>query len=309
MKKWVFLICTVLLVAVFSIYLLIPSDLTVTRVVPAKCRAGGAFPILGQAANWSRWWPGKKGGFVYKGMSYALSGTMYNVVHVDISKETERYDSRIGIIPIGNLDSILLQWECPMRAEMNPFTRIRQYLRARAIGKNMGEILDSLSLFLGNKENVYGVDIREGGTSDSWLVGTKALYPAYPSTSDIYHLLNKVKDYLDRQGAEQTGYPMVNITPLNGSRDSFQVMVAIPIDRRLAGERDIYFRRLVPGKYLIGEVEGGEPAINKALSGFQQYILDYQRTVMAIPFQLLITDRSKEQDSSRWKTRIYYPIF
>jgi hypothetical protein len=153
------------------------------------------------------------------------------------------------------------------------------------------------------------VDIREGGTTDSSLVGTKAIYPAYPSTEIVYSLLNKVKNYLDRQGAKQTGYPMMNIAPLNGGEDSFQVMVAIPIDRRLAGEGDIYFRNLVPGKYLVGEVTGGKSAIDRALDGFQHYILDYQRTVMAIPFQLLITDRSKEHDSSRWETRIYYPIF
>jgi hypothetical protein len=309
MKKWIFLVCTVLFVAVFCFYLLIPSDLTVTRIVPAKCRAGGAFPLLSQASNWSRWWPGKEGGFVYKGMSYDLSGVLYNVVDVHISKATEGYDSRIGIIPIGNLDSILLQWECPVRAGMNPITRVRQYLRARAIGDNMLEILDSLSRFLGKRENLYGVDIKEGGTSDSVLVGTQAVYPTYPSTETIYHLLNKVKAYLDRKGAKQTGFPMMNITPLNGVKDSFQIMVAIPIDRRLDGERDIYFRRLVPGKYLVGEVRGGKSAVDEALSGFQHYILDYQRTVMAIPFQLLVTDRSKEQDSSRWVTRIYYPIF
>jgi hypothetical protein len=30
---------------------------------------------------------------------------------------------------------------------------------------------------------------------------------------------------------------------------------------------------------------------------------------MAIPFQLLVTDRSTESDTSKWVTHIYVPVF
>ena len=171
------------------------------------------------------------------------------------------------------------------------------------------DLLDSMSGYLSKKENVYGVAIREGSTTDSSLVATRTVVPAPPSTEDIYRLLHKVKDYLEKAGARQTGYPMMNVTPLPGRKDSFQVMVAIPVDRSLPGDSDIYFMRLIPGKYLIGDVKGGRRRVEEALAGFRQYIMDYQRTVMAIPFESLITDRSLEPDSSRWETRIYYPIF
>jgi len=66
--------------------------------------------------------------------------------------------------------------------------------------------------------------------------------------------------------------------------------------------------RLVPGKYLTTEVTGGPGSVAAALSGLKDYIRDYQRTIMAIPFQSLVTDRMQVTDTTRWVTRIYYPI-
>jgi hypothetical protein len=85
-------------------------------------------------------------------------------------------------------------------------------------------------------------------------------------------------------------------------------MVAIPVGSRMMSEGDFLFSRLVPGKFLFTEVKGGPAAVDRALSGIKDYIRDYQRTVMAVPFQSLVTDRMQEPDSTRWVTRIYYPV-
>jgi hypothetical protein len=310
MKKWIFIVCTVLIVAVFCFYQLIPSDLTVTRIAPANCQANVAFRMLAQRGNWDRWWPGDKDSFVYKGLAYDLTKLSYQYVNVRIRKGGAGYDSRLSAIPVGKLDSMFLQWECPLHGAMNPFTRIRQYLLAREIARNMTEILDSLSSFLGRKENIYGAEIRRGTTMDSTLVTMRAVFARYPSTADVYGLLNQLNRYITAEGAAQTNSPMMHVEASHNGKDSFQLMVAIPVDRKLPGKGPIDFKRLAPGTpFLIVEVEGGEYAVNNALRGLQQYILDYQKTVMAIPYQSLLTDRSQEPDSSKWKTRIYCPIF
>jgi hypothetical protein len=310
MKKWIFLVCTVLFVAALCFYLLIPSDLTVARLVPASCKADVAFRMLAQQKNWDRWWPGDKDSFGYKGLSYELTKVSYQLINVRIRNDGTDYNSRLAAIPVGKLDSMYLQWECPLHGGMNPFKRFRQYVLAREIARNMSEILDSLSRYLGRKENIYGVTIRRGTIRDSTLVTTEAAFAGYPSTTDIYGLLNHLKGYIRAEGAAQTDIPMMHVEPLPGGKDSFRLMVAIPIDRPLSGKGPIYLKRLAPGTpLLIVDVEGGEYAVNNALKGLQQYIQDYQKTVMAIPYRSLLTDRSQEPDSSKWKTRIYCPIF
>ena len=71
----------------------------------------------------------------------------------------------------------------------------------------------------------------------------------------------------------------------------------------------IFSRKLVRGHYLETDVHGGSGAVNSALDRMNNYISDYGRTVMAIPFFSLMTDRSKEPDTTKWVTRIYYPIY
>ena len=62
------------------------------------------------------------------------------------------------------------------------------------------------------------------------------------------------------------------------------------------------------GNILITEVKGGSNKINNAYKQIRNYISDYNRIAPAIPFESLVTDRSKEPDSSKWVTRIYYPV-
>jgi hypothetical protein len=62
------------------------------------------------------------------------------------------------------------------------------------------------------------------------------------------------------------------------------------------------------GNILITEVKGGQNEITNAYKQIQNYVSDYNRSAPAIPFESLVTDRRKEPDSSKWITRIYYPV-
>jgi hypothetical protein len=305
MKKWGLFIIVVLLLAVACIYLFIPSTLTIAKVVPARCRSSAVFSVIGGDSGRGRWLPVGDGGF-----QYHVAAVYYNGVDISIlTPQRRELISRLSIIPIGKQDSSLLHWECQLPAGVNPIGRVRRYAEAKEIAGNMKDVLNKLSDFLGKKENIYGTAIRESSTTDTFLVVTKSVYPVYPSTRDVYDLLDKLKGYIEHKGAREAGYPMMNVTKSGDLKAPFHLMVAIPIDRPLGGEGSISFMRLVPGKYLVTEVSGGETSIHRALDGLQRYITDYQRTVMAIPFQSLITDRSRQPDTSQWKTRIYYPIF
>ena len=57
---------------------------------------------------------------------------------------------------------------------------------------------------------------------------------------------------------------------------------AIPVDRHFEDEG--VSRKLVRGHYLETDVHGGSGAVNSALDRMNNYISDYGRTVMAIPF-------------------------
>jgi hypothetical protein len=86
-------------------------------------------------------------------------------------------------------------------------------------------------------------------------------------------------------------------------------MVALPVNRIVAGKGDVFFVRMVPGHFLRTEVTGGPHTIANAHRMMDQYFKDFNRVTMAIPFEYLVTDRLKEADTSKWITRVYGPVY
>ena len=107
-------------------------------------------------------------------------------------------------------------------------------------------------------------------------------------------------------GGRQVAPPMLNITQTE--KNTYDYMIALPVDKKINATSPYLFRQLVPGSFLITKVYGGEARINDALSMMQLYINDNGKSPVAIPFRRLITDRLIIPDSTKWETDIYFPI-
>jgi len=49
-------------------------------------------------------------------------------------------------------------------------------------------------------------------------------------------------------------------------------------------------------------------AIQNGYAALKNYLLDAKRPSPAVPFELLINNRRQITDSSKWQTRIFYPV-
>ncbi|HEY6900748.1 MAG TPA: hypothetical protein VI233_08905 [Puia sp.] len=300
MKKWILILAVLLSVAAVLGYFFIPATVTVTKRVSLKCNTAGAFSFLQDQRQMSVWWPGHGDRLVYKGDSYRVVHLAYFNTDVRISGKWGDVESRISVLPGTGIDSTILQWECRMKGS--------SYWRANKVGDNIGELLDTAAAFLSDQKNVYATDIREGSTRDSCLAVTRVELGLYPTTKDMYAQVDRLRAYIQQLGARETGHPMVNVTPVMDSV-RFKLMVAIPVDRDIPRNGEFYGTRLVPAKFLIADVKGGEASVKKVIKGMEDYIRDYRRTVMAIPYQSLITERPSQPDTTKWETRIFYPVF
>jgi len=171
----------------------------------------------------------------------------------------------------------------------------------------MSEILLKIKSFLEKKENVYGISIEKISTKDTFLVVTRSMYSNYPSTSDVYDLVHRLKKYIGEQQALETGNPIMNVTQLDVQK--FELMVAVPTNKQLPENGTIFYRRMVPGHFMSTEVTGGNFTVNQAIQQLHLYMDDYKKRLLAIPFQALITDRMMTSDTTKWVTRIYFPTF
>lgn len=313
MKKIFIGVFIFLFLIVVSIFFLIPNQLIVSKIVIAKANQSSVFRLLSDKNKWPQWWPGtvrapSNGNYLhYNGFDYQLAELLYNRLRITIVNNNTPITSYISLIPI-HLDSVALEWKCVLYTGFNPIQKIRQYQKAKAIKSNMADILNHLASYVADDKNIYGFSIRHTTLKDTVLVAAKIVTNHYPTTEVIYGLVKKLKEYIASEGAEEVNYPMLNVY----KKDSvtYQTMVGIPTNRELKNSGAIFSRRLVPikNKILTTEVRGGPATVAQGYTAITNYMNDHQLSAPVIPFEYMVTDRSKVKDTTQWITRIYYPI-
>jgi hypothetical protein len=313
MKKWFVALTVILVLLIASIYIFIPLNLNVSNIKIIKGTTGGAYRCLSNEAYWNDRWPEKTGDSVDStnltcdNYSFKLLKKLYNALEITAASNDEVFSTKLIVLEL-NPDSIALQWQTSVRSGMNPVDRVLRYWKARDLKKCMSQKLSQMKSFLQKNKNVYGFDIQRTTLQDTVLVSTKYISKKYPTTTEVYTLIKKLKDYISTHGAVETNFPMLNI--ISNSDSTYLVMAAIATNRALQGNSEISLKRLAryQNKVLTTEVKGGPETIRNGFAAIESYMGDYHLTPPVIPFELLVTDRSKEMDSTRWITRIYYPI-
>jgi hypothetical protein len=170
----------------------------------------------------------------------------------------------------------------------------------------MTAIIMHLKTFLESSQNVYGMSIARQKVVDTLLISTKFISNTYPTTAEIYSAINDLKKYISKEGATETNPPMLNVSPED---TSYRVMVAIPINKQIKETDNFTIKKMIPGKILMAEVKGGSFATREALKQMNLYLNDNYLSSPAMPFESLITERLQEPDTTKWITKIYYPIY
>lgn len=316
MKKVLTGICLFVILIIISVFIFIPSELHISSSTAVKANTNPLIRHLSDEAKWIKWWPheNKENELIdqsnrlqLNNFSYHLSKKLYNAAEVEIINKDRIINSRIFIIPLAE-DSVIVRWQSSFKTSFNPFIRIMQYQQAVNIKKNMTVILSSFKSFCENKDKTYAFHIYHSTIKDTFYISEKKITAGFPSTSDIYKSIGNLRTYISNQKAETSDFPILNIT----KKDSvhYEMMVAIPINKILDGNKNIAFKRMIvyKDKILTAEVKGGPEQINAAYNELNTYIRDYNLTVPVIGWETLITDRSRVSDSTKWITRICIPI-
>ncbi len=310
MKKIGITFFVLIVLAIAFTYILIPANIIVSEYVYIKVRPTSTVRYLHNEDSWQHWFPGKvntEKKFVFDNNIYELGKETYTSLSVIIFNNNNHYSSEINVIPIG-ADSSAVQWQFQFAASNNPLKRVKQYQTAKRLHDNIAFLLSNFKLSSVSTKNIYGFDIKLTTLTDTTLVSLKATLKQYPSTQVIYEMIDELQQYIKQQQAVQHNYPMLNVTQEEDS--SYKIMVGIPTNISLPGNNIIEPKRMImlKNKTLVTDVTGNLNTINKAFQATNNYMSDHELSSPVIPFQQLVTDRSKEQDSTKWITRIFTPI-
>ena len=312
MKKWIIAAGVLFILTAGSIYIFIPSKIVISKIIIGKITINGENRFLAKEEKWEKWWresDGKKhipgSPFSYHGATYRLTSYLNNAVGIEIFDQGQKMNSVLHLFSL-NTDSTGTEWECEFPAGMNPIGRVKNYRKAVAIKENITGVMKNLISFLEDYRNIYGIEIRKTTNYDTLLISTRFKSVSYPSTEEIYGQLSKMEENIKAQKATVTGFPMLHIE--KKAEDSYETQLAIGTSIWMKDNGPYFSRRMVAGNFMVSDVTGGLYTINQAYEQLDKYMDDYAKTRMAIPFQLLLTDRIKEPDTAKWKTRLYMPV-
>lgn len=303
MKKTLLALIGILILLVIGVYVFIPSKIDVSSVVKMRAPVNGVYRCITNEALQNKCMHQTDNSISKK---ITAADPFLNKLTISLYYNNDSIKTAMSLLDLAS-DSMAVQWKFTMPAGINTFERISAYNNAVKLKKEMDNMLEQLKLFASKEENIYGFQINESTTKDSLLISTKAKLTHYPETNDIYKLVNQLKNYAAKSGAQITNYPMYNITKINN--DTLRLMVALPVNKKIKQTDSISIIKMVQGRFLTGEVRGGNETIKNALMQMQYYFTEHDRTPMAITFNYLVTDRQQQPDTARWITKIYAPVF
>lgn len=298
MKKWLLVSGTVAIIVCVCLFSF--TGLTFSTIITTRCNMAAAQRCHADTAQWAEWWPKNSH------CSYRVKGVFYDEVRLSVEcADDSHLDGDFRLAPL-YVDSGVASLECHIPPG-HPFIKARLYWQGKEILRNMAGILNSWKAFVEDNRNLYGgVNFHRTDSKDSALVAIASFASAYPSTAEVYAKIDSLRSYISGQGAAAVSAPWLNVTKLGDRR--YKYTVALSINKRLEGKGRIIPQRYVPWKNIEGEVHGGLYTIEKAFGQMSKYRLDINATIIAMPYQCLITDRRQEQDTTKWVTMVCAPI-
>jgi effector-binding domain-containing protein len=296
-----------ILLAVISIaYAFIPDVQKINSNIYVKSNYTNVTRSLHEKNMWEQWWNKYQiDDLIYEESNFAMQNSFLNIAEVNIKKDNSSENSIISVLQL-NRDSSIVEWKYSLPASEANNNKIKKYFRSKEIKKQFEQKLQDLKSFVESPLNIYGLDIKQEKVKDSSFISIRTKLTAYPTTDVIYNLVDQLNNYIKESGAKATGDPMLHVFEM---KDEYEIMVALPVNKNLPAKGNIQPKRMVLGNILVAEVRGGDETVRKGFREFENYVNDYGKTSPAIPFASLVTDRRKEVDTSKWLTKLYYPVF
>jgi hypothetical protein len=309
MKKYLTRIALFVLITAVAFYFYIPTTKNTHYQTLVNCTEGGATRQIIHKGKWQFWWPGQKkadNDYMYKNYNYRIDKILLNGFEATIFKGTDSMKGKFQFDYFG-VDTTLFQWNVGSSFSANPLKRINQYFEFNKFKSATENLLGDTKKYFEKQENVYGMKVVQETVKEASYISTKKTFSYYPSTQEIYILIKALKDYLAKKGGEEKGDPMLHVE--QEGPGIYTTMVALPTKNELPSEGEFQLKKMILGNILMGEIKGGNYTIRAGEKELANYVIDYKKLSPAIGFQSLITNRLLETDTTKWITRLYYPIF
>ena len=308
MKKYIIGLA-IIIISYFSFVILKPSSNKPTSVL-VSCTEAALTRNMLDLKTWQKWWPGKKNNdttFSFGEANYTLTKLVGNGAAIKVSIGSDIENGFLQFLSV-NDTSCNLVWTPILISTLSFTDKLLHPFKKNVLNNNITLLLDSMKNYFSDPKNIYGFKVNMSKVTDPHLISIKKSYMQYPTTAEIYATIEKLETYATLNGTKKTNTAMMNVHKSEVG-NLLDVMIALPVENPLNASGAFLPKFMIQGALLEAEVIGGAATVEKCLGQFNNYLADYKLSAPAIPYQSLVTDRSKILDSNLWVTKIYQPVF
>jgi len=150
-------------------------------------------------------------------------------------------------------------------------------------------------------------DIQEFQFEGLMAVSLKEKCAMDKLSSKMFDMYTTLMAYLKNENIEISDSPFA-IYHLCKDEGFTILECALPINQKVAKKDDIEFIKIPAGKTIMASHFGHFHTVKTTYEAIQKYVDKNNFEINGSPWEMYITDPTKEPDQSKWETKVYFPI-
>jgi len=126
-------------------------------------------------------------------------------------------------------------------------------------------------------------------------------------SSAMFDMYTDLMVYLQKNDVEIEGSPFAIYHPCDEEGFTF-LECALPIKNKMKGKGKIKYIELSKTKAIMASHFGHFKTVNTSYLAIEEYIKENNLKAIGTPWEMYITDPTKEFDQSKWETHVLFPI-
>ncbi len=170
---------------------------------------------------------------------------------------------------------------------------------------NLKSVCETGMIVMGIKWKTSEVDEKEVSSLLAFTIKDSCTLNEFPSK--LQELFNEISDYMKSMNVAQNGSPFC--VYYNWNPEGMSVFEAgLPTAQSLKGKGRVQLSELSGSKVLMVSQYGPYESTSDAHDAIDKYMKEKHIESIGAPWEVYVTDISKEPDTTKWETQVFYPV-
>ncbi len=170
---------------------------------------------------------------------------------------------------------------------------------------NLKSVCETGIIVMGIKWKTSEVDEKEISSLLAFTIKDSCTIEEFPAK--LHQLYKEIGDYMKSMNVQQNGFPFC--VYYNWNPAGISVFEAgFPTAQSLKGKGRIQLSELSGSKVLMVSQFGPYESTSDAHDAIDKYMKEKNIECIGAPWEVYVTDISKEPDTTKWETQVFYPV-